>query len=159
MKIKYLILLLICFSISFIITGCKNQEEDSKNEYISLKSKLLKEERFTNIDDLPLEITTQVDRIDEEIIKYKVILNHPKENMKNIRVIVVHNYYNENTFPTIGIFDEKKDLLTSNEESNIKLESTIKTTKNVNKIKLILKIWIEYINEQGLKKEIIYKTT
>ena len=79
--------------------------------------------------------------------------------MKNIKLLVVNNYYNEEVFPSIGIFDDPKELLTSNNDSSLELENTIKTTKNISKINLELKLWMEYINELGETRKIYYKTT
>ena len=150
---------IIFFLMILILTGCENKEEETKNEYISMKSNLLEEEKYTDISNLPIDITVKIDRIDEERVKYKVILNKPKENMKNIKALVVHNYYNEELYSSVGFFDDSRNLLAQDEESSIELSNTIKTTKNLSKINLELKLWLEYINDEGEKKEIYYKTT
>ncbi len=150
---------IIFFLCIFFLIGCENIEEDSKNEYLSMKNSLLEEKEYTDVNELPLDITTRIDRINEEKVNYKVILNHPKINMKDMKIMVVHNYYNEDLFPSVGIFDDKKELLVSSKDNSIELEDSIKTTKNISKLNLELKLWIEYINDLGEKKEIIYKTT
>ena len=132
---------------------------ENKDEYISIKKHLLEEKEYTKGEDLPVDITVKIDREDEEKVKYKVILNHPKENMKDIKILVINNYYNEEVFPSVGIFDDPKSLSTTEQNSSIELDSILKTTKNISKINLELKIWMEYINELGEKKEIYYKTT
>ncbi len=155
MKKRYII----PFICIFLLVGCSNKEEISKSEYINMKSNLLEKEKYTEKDNLPLDITIKIDRIDKEKIKYKVILSNPKENMKNIKAMVIHNYYTEELFPSIGIFDEKKELLTEEKNNTIELENNIKTTKNISKLNLELKVWIEYTNNEGKKQEIFYKTT
>lgn len=152
-KVSIIFLILI-----LILTGCENKEEKTKTEYISMKSHLLEEEKYTDINDLPINITVKIDRIDEEKVKYKVILNKPKENMKNIKVLVVHNFYNEELYPSVGFFDKERNLSVG-EDSSIELSNIIKTTKNLSKINLELKLWLEYKNDEGEKKEIYYKTT
>ena len=80
--------------------------------------------------------------------------------MHNIKAMVVHNYNNEDIFPSIGVFDETRELLTTSENNaSIKLNGEIKTSKNISKLNLKLKVWIEYTNNDGEKKDIYYKTT
>lgn len=151
---------LIFFLLSlFLLTGCENKEEDSKNQYLSLKNKIMEKEDYTKIENLPIDITTKIDRQDEEKVRYKVVLDNPKENMKNMKVIVVHNYYTENLFPTIGIFDKTKELSTNTEKNKVELEDVIETTKNLSDISLELKVWVEYTNDLGETKDFLYKTT
>lgn len=141
------------------MVGCENREEISKSEYIDMKSNLLEKKNYTEKDKLPLDIMVKIDRMDEEKVKYRVILSHPKENMREIKAMVIHNYYNEDLFPSVGIFDDRKELLTVSDDSQIELEDSIKTTKNISQLNLELKVWIEYTNDLGDKREIFYKTT
>ena len=142
--------------ITFSLTGCSNKEEEEKSEYIAMKNNLIKEEDYIKKDELPLDITIKLNRTSSELIEYKVILNNPVEDMYKVKAMVVHNYYNEELFPSIGLFDEKKDLLKNNE---LELKGELKTTENIANMDLELKVWIEYYNELGEKKEIYYKTT
>lgn len=153
-KLKVYIILFLC---TFFIVGCENPREESKNEYITMRGMLLEETSYTNNNDLPVDITVKIDRLDQERVKYKVLLDNPKENMHQIKAMVVHNYYSEDLFPSIGVFDETGELLTSSEGSNIKLEDIIKTTKNISKLKFELKLWLQYTNDLGEKKEMFYK--
>ena len=111
-----------------------------------------------NSDELPLDIMFDVDRIDEENVKLKIIFSNPSENMREIRAMAIHNYYEEELFPTIGVFDEKKELLLDS-DNELVLKSNIKTTKNVSKLDLQFNVWFEYKNDSGELKEIFYKTT
>ena len=155
MKKKLIIIYIVCL---FFLVGCDNKEEIVKNNYMEMRNKLLEKDNYTNAEDLPLDIIVDIIR-EEEIIKYKIDLKNPKENMKDIVAIVVHNYYNENLFPTIGIFDEKQKLLTTEKNKVLELEDTIDTTKDISKINLEIKIWIKYKNDLNEEKEVIYKTT
>ena len=124
-----------------------------------MKNQTFDENNYQN-EELPLEIITTIERIDEEAINYNVVIKEPRENMHDVKAMVVHNYYNEDVFPSIGVFDEPKDLLINNDEtSELILKDTIKTTKNISKLDLELKIWIQYINDNGEKKDLYYKTT
>ena len=153
--IKRLLLVLLMFS----LMGCSTKEEDDKSEYIAIKSNLLEENKYTEVSELPLDIVVNIDRMDEEVVDYSVIFSNPKEDMYDIEAMVVHNYYNEDLFPTIGLFDKKGELLSDDEDSMIELKDTIKTNKNLSSIDLELKIYIKYKDKNNELKEIYYKTT
>lgn len=156
MKKSYILISLL---LVLILTGCENKEEAIKNEYIAMKNQTFNEKNYQTTE-LPVEVITSIERIDEEAISYKVTIKKPKENMHDIKMMVVHNYYNEDVFPSIGVFDEPKDLLLNNKNlTELTLKDTIKTTKNLSKLDLELKIWVEYINDNGEKKDIYYKAT
>ena len=149
-KICCLILIL------FLFTGCENQEEQEKNDYIAYKNNLLSTKEYSK--DLPLDIIIDIEREDEQTIAYKVTLTNPKENMHKIKAMVVNNYSNEAVFPTIGLFDDKEELRPGNKDLNeLELTGTIESTKNISSLKLNLKVWIEYQNDNGEKKEVYYQ--
>ena len=155
MKKEYIIFFL-CL---FLLIGCENKKEEPKDEYISLRNEILDKNEYMSSDELPLDITIKTDRIDEEKVTYKIILDNPKENMKNMRGMIIYNYYTEEQYPTFGIFDDTKELLKDDNSNPIEFVKTIETTKNLSKIDLGLKIWIEYTNDLDEKKEIYYKAT
>ena len=149
-KICCLILIL------FLFTGCENQEEQEKNDYIAYKNNLLSTKEYSK--DLPLDIIIDIEREDEQTIASKVTFPNPKENMHKIKAMVVNNYSNEAVFPTIGLFDDKEELRPGNKDLNeLELTGTIESTKNISSLKLNLKVWIEYQNDNGEKKEVYYQ--
>jgi len=142
-----------------LICGCESQEEINKNEYITMKNETFNELNYSS-ESLPVDIITTIDRTAEEDVSYKTIITNPKENMHNVKALLVHNYYSEDIFPTIGVFDEPKELLVDNNENNeLVLNDIIKTTKDIKKLNLELKLLIEYTDDNGEKKDIYYKTT
>ena len=151
--------LIVCFfMVLLLLTGCDNKEENLKNEYVDIKSKLLNNHQYTDGDNLPCDIVYHVDRVSEENVKFNIVLNHPKENMKDIKAMVIHNCYEEELFPTIGIFDKSQELLMNNDEELV-MSGNIKTVKNVSQLDLKFSVWFEYKNDSGEVKEIFYKTT
>lgn len=144
-----------------LVTGCDNKEENEKSEYLDMKSDLLERKKFTDQEKITCDIKVDIDRKDEEMVSYKVTLSNPKENMHDIRMLVVHNYYTEEVFPSIGLFNKTKDLLIdkNSDSSSIKLSGTIKTTDDIENIDLKLKIYIKYTDDNDNEKDIYYKTT
>lgn len=152
---KKVIILLFCI---IFISGCENREEAVKNEYIAMKNQAFSFDEYTAKEALPVDIVTTIERINEELVNYKIVINNPKENMHDIKVIVVHNYYNEDVFPSIGVFNETKELLLDNPQELV-LKDSIKTTNNISKLNLDLKIFIEFVDDFGKKRKINYKAT
>ena len=145
--------------LSLLLSGCENKEETKKNEYLAMRSATLNERNYVS-EELPVDIVTTIERINDETINYKTAITNPKENMHDVKVMLVHNYQNEDVYPTIGVFDEPKELLLdSNESSELTLTDTINTTKNISKLGLELKLLIEYTDDLGEKKDIYYKMT
>ena len=153
MKKRILLVILL-----LVLGGCSNKPEEDKSEYIAIKSNLLEEKNYTSKEELPLDIVVSIDRKDEEKVSYKVIFSNPKEDMYDIEAMVVHNYHNEDLFPTIGLFDDKGELLKKTDKV-IELSDIIETNKDLSSMNLELKIYIKYKDKNGDKKEIYYKTT
>lgn len=155
--LKKLITILLIF---ILMTGCKQEtmDQEEKNEYLAYKSDLVDRTEFSENDDLPCDITISIDRVNDESVSYTTVISNPKENMNNIKMMIVHNYFTEEVFPTVGVFDKDRSLTVS-DTSNITLVGYIDTTKDIKKLDLELKIWIEYKTEDGEVKDIYYKTT
>ena len=149
---------LVLFLSILLFTGCENKEEIEKNDYLDMKSQLLSHKEFISLEELTCDIVVNIDRKDEEKVIYEVILSNPKENMNNIKAVLVHNYYTEDVFPTIGLFDDTKSLLVDS-QNNITLKGSIKTDKDIDNLNLMLKLLIRYTTDDGIKKDIYYKTT
>ena len=81
---KLLLILLIFFTVAL---DYSNVSEEAKNEYINKKEELTKKEEFENIDNIPFDITISLDRINEEEITYRVIIDNAKEDISNIKAI------------------------------------------------------------------------
>lgn len=149
---------LVLFLSILLFTGCENKEENEKNDYLDMKSQLLSHKEFISLEELTCDIVVNIDRKDEEKVIYEVVLSKPKENMNNIKAVLVHNYYTEDVFPTIGLFDDTKSLFVNSQDS-ITLKGSIKTDKDIDNLNLMLKLLIRYTTDDGVKKDIYYKTT
>ena len=157
---KKLAVFLTVISSIFLITSCEKEsnEEDEKKDYLALKSELVSQDAFDDGEDINCSIQINIDRIDEETISYTTVISNPKEDMHNIKLLIIHNYFTEEIFPTVGIFDETKELLI-NEDKKITLVGFIDTSKDIKDLNLEFKIWIEYTDNDGEIEDIYYKTT
>lgn len=149
---------ILVFIILVIFTGCENKKEELKNEYLTMKSDLLKNSNFSSSDELPCDIEINIDRVDEEIVSYEVEIFNCRENMNNVKAILVHNYYTEDVFPSLGLFDEPINLVKEDNNSFI-LKGDIKTSNDIDNLDLVLKLYIKYFDDNGMEKDIYYKAT
>ncbi len=137
-----------------------NTVEEEKNDYVTYKNKLQNVSEFTSEDDIPCDIITSIDRVNEEEVSYRVILDNPKVDMYDVKALIIHDYFTEDIFPSIGIFDDPLDLIIGDEEvKGIQLVGYIKTKDAIENLNLELRIWIEYKNVTGETMTVYYKPT
>lgn len=145
-----------------LVVGCSNvsvdvdnELEESKLAYLDIKDELDEVRVFDNIEDVNFDVTVSVDRINEEEVSYRAIIDNPKENMYNVKALLIHNNFTENVFPSIGIFDETMDLIVGNEEvKGFALVGYLETEKNISELDLELRLYVSYTNDLGEEKEI-----
>lgn len=148
--------------ISFALIGCNNKDEITtvKDNYLVFKEELLKKQEYTKEEEINFDLNISIDRITEEEISYRAIIDNPKENMHNIKAMVVHDYFTDDIFPSIGIFDDTIDLIIGNEKTKgINLVGYIKTTKEIEDLNLNIKVYVEYINDSNELIKIYYNST
>ena len=94
--------ILLMFVIILSVTACSNdvvevgideKVEDNKVTYLDLKNNLAKRDIFNKLEDIPCNLNVSVDRTSEEEISYRVILDNPKTNMKDIEALLIHNEF------------------------------------------------------------------
>lgn len=158
--------LLVVISLLILITGCSNEVEieidnnleDNKVAYLDIKDNLSKQEKFNTLEDIPCDVKVSIDRINEEEISYRIIMDNPKSNMHDIEALLIHNNFTEDIFPSIGIFDDKQSLLVNNEDvKGISLVGYIETIKEIEELDLELRLWLKYKDDNNEEKEVYYK--
>ena len=146
-----------CYN-AVVEVGIDEKVEDNKVTYLDLKNNPAKRDIFNKLEDIPCNLNVSVDRTSEEEISYRVILDNPKTNMKDIEALLIHNEFSENIFPSIGIFDDKASLIVNNEDvKGIELVGYIETTKEFADLDLELKLWLKYNDDENKEHEIYYK--
>lgn len=136
-----------------LLIGCSNKVEDNKFAYLEYKNNLEKQEEFIDNNSLDFNTFFNIDR-DGDTVKYNLVINNPKINMHNVKALLIHNYNNTDMYPSVGIFDNPKELLNSSNDS-IKLDGTILSADDLSDIKF--KLYLEYINDNNEKEEIYYE--
>lgn len=137
-----------------LLMGCTNEVEESKYAYLDYKNELQEQEVFDEEDDIDFNTYFNIIREDEEIVNYSVIINSPNIDMYNVKALLIHDYIQDDAFPSVGIMDEPVELL-KDSDSSIELKGIIQTTDDVSNVKF--KLYIEYIDSEGLENKIYYQ--
>lgn len=155
---KKLLLILVIF----ILMGCDytNIDEEKKNDYITYRDMCLNIDNSTMDLDIPFDINIYLDRINDEEISYRAIIDNTTEDIRGIKAIITHDYFTEDIFPSIGILDDTMDLNHDDEDKKgIVLVGYINTDEDISTLDITFKLLIEYVDSLGEKKFIYYKTT
>lgn len=153
--------LLLLFSV-ILLVGCADVKVDSdstiqkeKEDYLALKNNLDTYTDYDKEEELPCNITFSLDKTSDEELSYRVILDNPKIDMYNIKALLIHDYFTEDIFPSIGIFDEPQSLIVGNDEiKGFELVGYIETSKDID---INLKLYLEYTDKNGNINDIYYK--
>lgn len=137
-----------------VVSGCTNKVEEEKNAYLSYKSDLEEKEEFTDNDKLDFNTYFDINRVDEEKISYNFIINDINVDMYKVKALLIHDYFTDDIFPSVGIFEEPLTLH-SNTEDKIELKGVINTNKD--NLNIHFKLYLEYENEKGDKNTIYYE--
>ena len=152
--------LIISITLIFCLTGCNKTTkiDQEKDDYLAIKQDLLNNNNFIQEEELPFDLNIYVNRVNDEEISYRAIIDNEKENMYDVRAILIHNYYTDDIFPSIGIFDDGVDLLVDNDDvKGISLVGYINSNKDIDNLEY--RVYIEYKDDNDKLNKIYYKTT
>lgn len=147
---KYLLILPL-----IILVGCTNEVEENKHAYLTYKNELQEQETY---DEEAPDFNTffNIESISEEEVNYSMIINNPKVNMYDVKALLIHDYLQEEAFPSSGIMDEPEDLL---KESNdkIELKGSIHSAEDISDVKF--KLYLEYTDDNNEINKIYYQVS
>jgi len=150
------------FIFLFLITGCTSEKiNKEKDIYDNMIDDLKEQSIFDN--DLPFNIDIVFEKDISSELTYTVVIDSPKEEIKNISAIAIHDCETEDIYPTIGIFDDKLSLISNvidvdnNIVEGIILVGYIKYNGSINDFDGIIKVLIEYENKNGNNKKVYYQ--
>lgn len=136
-----------------LITSCHHSLSKEKKRYQAMQQELINYDNFTQ--PLTYDVNVYLDRLVDTEIIYRVIIDNPTESMHNISVLVIHNYPTNDIFPSIGIFDEKVNLIPNyvdmetNHVKGITLTGYIPYVGDILNFDGVFKVLIEYEDESG----------
>ena len=145
--------LLLIIPLFLLLIGCSNKIEDDKFAYLEYKNNLEKQEEFIDNEGLDCNTFFNIER-EKDKVNYSLVIDNPKKNMYNIKALLINNYDNTDTYPSVGIFDESRNLL-MNTDDCLKLEGNIISADDLSDVNF--KLYLEYFNDKNEKEEIYYE--
>lgn len=160
MKRKYIIIL---FSL-LILVGCSKIIDENKMIYDGYVTELKELKEVADSDSYKdlIDIDVKLTKNSDDEITYSVVIDNPKVKMKKVEVLIYHDKKTEDVYPSIGIFDEKKNLipgLKKNTDTDVKgmvFVGYIKTKQEVEEINLTIKGMIAYNDENNERQKIYF---
>lgn len=139
-----------------LLIGCTSDVEENKYAYLEYKNELQEQEIFNKEEDIDFNTYFNIVRESEEIISYSVLINNPNTNMHKVKALLIHDYVQDEAFPSIGIMDEPVELLKETKDK-IELRGTIQTTDDISNVKF--KLYLEYIDDNEQENKIYYQVS
>ena len=139
-----------------ILVGCSNKVEENKISYLEYKSKLLEQETFSEEKNADFNTFFNIERENEETVKYSMIIDNPKIDMYNVKALLIHDYMQEEEYPSSGILEEPIDLLKKS-DNRIELNGTIQTIEDISNVNF--KLYLEYTDSKGTENKIYYQVS
>lgn len=141
-----------------IVTGC-NKTSDMQTNYNKQMQHLVSVNENSGY--IPCSIDITYDKITEDEVSYQIVFDNPKENMRNINIVVSHDIDTTDGYPSIGVFDKEPINLSTvidadNPNKGIVLVGYFKYSGELEYLDATFKISINYINDAIEEKTIYY---
>ncbi len=137
----------VLFLLFLLLTGCTKLQANDKF-YTQEVKVLQQQEQFDQ--EFPFEINISIERLTKYEITYHLVIDHFEQDVNNIKALVIHDQKTDDVYPSIGIYEEKVDLVRA-KKKGILLVGYIDYSKDIKDFKGTFKAMISYT--QG-KKEI-----
>lgn len=137
----------------FVLVGCTNKEEENKMAYLEYKNELEERDIFNGEENLDFNVYFNIEKVNEEITDYSLIIDNPKINMYNVKALLIHDFINEDAYPSVGIFDDTRNL-NADSDDKIVLNGSIQTIDDISKTKF--KLYFEYTDDNNDLNKIYY---
>lgn len=144
-----------------LLTGCSNK--DNMNiEYNKYMDNLFSSNE--NSEYIPCDLEITYDRISDTQISYQITFDNPKEDMRNLNIVISHNMDTHDGYPSIGVFDTEPINLvverTEDEDNKgVILVGYIDYTGELEDFHPEFKILINFVNAAIEEKTIYYTKT
>lgn len=139
-----------------LLVGCTNEVEEGKYSYLEYKHELEEKEIFNTEEEIDFNTYFNIKRESEEVINYSITINNPNVDMHKVKALLIHDYVQDEAFPSIGILDNPVELKKDSEDK-ILLEGKIQTLDDISNIKF--KLYLEYVDNEGLENKIYYQVS
>ncbi|MDO5568886.1 MAG: hypothetical protein Q4G04_02080 [bacterium] len=143
--------------LALTLVGCQtNSSEVDKTQYLEYKKQINETSEFLDISALPFTTNAIVTKISDEMISYAITISNPQINLNNISALLIHNQFTEELYPSVGLFNEKLNLLlTSDSMNSFVLVGYLETMEE--SLDIEFKLLFNYVNDNGQSITLISK--
>lgn len=150
--------IIVFLSLLILVTGC-DKTSVMQTSYNKKMDQLLSVNENSGY--VPCSIDITYDKITDDEVIYQIVFDNPKENMRNINIVVNHDMETTDGYPSIGVFDEEPINLSTivdvdNPNKGIVLVGYFKYSGQLEDLDAKFKISINYINDAIEEKTIYY---
>ena len=122
------------------------KEEKEKEKYLSYVKKLKKVKESS--EDLPFTVEVLYEKIEDEV-RYQVVIDNPTEEIKDVSALAIHNMQTDDVFPSVGIFDDKVNLVPGEKPSGVILVGYIPYGGEIEDLDIEMRVLINYkVNDE-----------
>jgi uncharacterized protein YxeA len=154
------LLLVMCL---IILTGCTSKET---SEDITQYNRFIKETNSYSEKDIskeiPFTISVYFEKLIDEELTYRVIIDNPTEDITNIKAIAIPSVKTKDVYPTSGIFETPLNLIPNNidlKKNNAKgiiLIGYVDYKGNIDDFTGTVKVLIKYNTTKKVDNKIYY---
>jgi len=150
--------IILVLALVILVTGC-SKANVMQTTYNKQMSQLFSVNENSGYVPCAIEIT--YDKITDDEVSYQIVFDNPKENMRNINIVISHDMETEDGYPSIGVFDEEPINLSTvvdvdNPNKGIVLVGYFKYSGELEDLDATFKIALNYLNDAIEEKTIYY---
>jgi hypothetical protein len=145
-----------------LLTSCTHNIYDKQlDQYNRLVSELKNTHQIST--DIPFDINAYFEKITDDEVTYRVIIDNPRKDIRNIKAVVVHDHKTNDIYPTSGIFESPLNLvpdvvdITNNYAKGVILVGYIDYNDNIDDFKITIKVLVQYEDSNGDSHDIYYE--
>lgn len=142
---KKILIIITCLC---LLTACKTKENESEKIYNSYIEELKNIENKKVNEDLTVKFI--IEKLDNNYLSYNALIDKNDLVMNEVEALLIHDKQSVNSFPSIGIFDEKISLNESTKKG-IKLGGYLERVEDAT-----FKLLIKYKSKEGKSEKYYY---
>ena len=133
--------------IIMLSTGCQDKKINKEYEEFIKELKLVD----STSENLPLNITINVSEFSENLLSYTALIDKTSTDMIDIKALLIPNKKTDNSFPSIGIYDNPVTLTSESDEKGIKLVGYVGKYSDID-----FKLIITFTNQNKIREKYFY---
>ncbi len=156
---KYIVSFII---LCILLTGCSKEEVSKEMQQYQNILNQLKTESIKN-KELPCHLEVSLEKSTSGELMYTVTLDEPKEEMYQVQAVFISLKEKENSYPSVGIFDDKLNMIPNqvNHKKNIVkgivLVGYLNTSKTPKEYHDTFRLYLKYKTKDKKIKTIYYE--